>query len=274
MAQPAPEVDMSIVEEVSTAGKQGVRTITVPWLDRWDHAIALTSGHGHDWPHKEGQDMRATRARIVPAAGRNIGGAGTLVYEFAEITVTYETPGGASARLAGRGGHIDPLTGAELSQSFRGGGEMITGPHERMTWGADGPPLLPDEAPGRFQVTKEYVVTRHRAPQLPDNDAYLGHANLTGRTALLLGKHFASETLLFKTEDTTIEVAPGGGLEFTVSYVFAHRPSGWNQFWRWDKPVPGSNKLGFYEYIWMQGPDGPEGIVYPVPLAEFSGIVI
>lgn len=251
--------------------------VLVDWDFRHDFMREWT-GFMLVYPHTSAASpaVRCLSARSIPFGGElgnglQIGLAqGRLTkYKKAQITLEFGVP------VANNIGIINAPPGAAINTSqllnqytedFEPFSEFQTLPHELFQW-SNGEELKPNEAPGKQTVGFNYVVTRHFifGENVTNLLKFVDHVNaeeLIGRTPLLNGMVFAPETLLFgapSIRTTSISMFRIKSIDFTMR--LSYRPSGWNTFWRGDKPV--TNGVGGWDTIHLAKGSNPRYRNFP-----------
>jgi len=186
----------------------------------------------------------ALSSSVKPLGGAKItegtaDGWGIASYEKAIVTVKFGVPSGPNARFVSD----DPIRGRgdSISESIEPNLEFQTLDPSGFEWESDGAKLKEKEAPGRLEVGFDYVFTRHRVSAVPPGAFSLaGHVNKTtlrSLSPLLVGREFLPGTLLYVKPSFRHEIDTTGNSIISVTYRFSFRPSGWNQFWRNDRPT-------------------------------------
>lgn len=250
------ELDGSPIENQDGDKFSAVRKLKCTWDTRVTLANQLA---GTTYPFITNSRAVAKRITIEPFGKiggvknpirdrGNDPGASFAHYDYAILTVGYETPTDTSAGLVYVGG-------IEVQESVEPTVEFITLDPTSFSWTGN-VALTADEAPG-FQIRGfDWLYRQIGRKSLPVAVLDLiGKVNQAAMVSPSLGLIFAAETILFNPP--TIERV--GINMFNVSYRFSVRWSGWNKFWR--------VATGTYEYMYKNG------VIYrPYPLGNFSGI--
>lgn len=231
------ELDGSPIESVSDNGVEVLRKFKCAWGDRLTLARELIGSVTSDGeggyittaPATYGPLSAATVDRVTIEPFGSVqampGDAQQSSYAHAVLTVRY---GNTRFRYVGDAGTL-------ASEELEPVAEFVTLPSQQLKWGASGPPLRPDEAPGRLLRGLDWVYTRHRVPEL--NAAIfdlVGKVNEATVTSNTLGFTFAAETLLYNPPTLRRTITSNGADAWQVTYRFTYRPTGWNRFWRPD----------------------------------------
>lgn len=224
-------------------------TLRCAWSDRYNLVDDLL-GNMRAWPHGGWADPpRASSAKIAPFATTNAPAVGqSITYDDALVTVQYTHD-------------VVDL----ISESIEPNADFITVDHRNFRWSEPGgPPLTPEEAPGKLRNSLSLVRTLYRVqPPLPL--ALLsspGKCNHEPYTSQLLGLTFDKETLMFVPPHLSRVIRTDGSKGFTVKLKFGYKPEGWNSYWRAQSSA--------YQAIYNPS----TGVVYKShPLADLSAFL-
>lgn len=230
------EVHNAISESMNmTEGVAAQVTLQCYWADRFAlmaDLLAGNAGQGRVWPNGGFViPPKAANCASKPFPAEYITVGQACVYEFALVTVNY------SHKI------VDLI-----SESLEPTAEFVTVDHKQFRWtDAFGPVLLEGEAPGFLVKGCNLVRTLYNIPSLPANMlSLIGKSNDALYTSALLGVSFDEETLLFQPPTMNRTFTTTGTTGWTLQMKFAHKPDGWNKFWRASK----NNGAGGWDEIW------------------------
>lgn len=219
-----------------TEGVAAQVTLRCFWADRFLLMADLLSGGGGGsprvWPNGGFViPPKAASCASKPFAANYIEVGQQCLYEFALVTVNY------SHKI------VDLI-----SESLEPTAEFVTVDNKQFRWtDAFGPVLLEGEAPGVLIKSCNLVRTMYNMPSLPTNMLDLvGKSNNAIYISALLGVSFQVETLLFQPPTMSRTFTTTGTSGWTLQIKFAHKPQGWNKFWRAAK----NNGAGGWDQIW------------------------
>ena len=228
-----------------SANKIGaVRVLRCAWSDRLALTFALRGGASSTggvvtlYPPAKYPDVQSALCNGVEIEGEGKAGqAGTsslISYDFAILTVNYETPDFVATDPNGNGQLF-------LSEMMDYNAEFITIPTASFIWTSDNKPLAPDAVPGKIMGMAEYALTAHHHPNPPwaAIQSNVGKVN-NGTFAPLLafgGRSFADGQLLFLGEHDSREFLLGQdgtivATVYNVTYKWAYRTEKWNTAFR------------------------------------------
>jgi hypothetical protein len=190
------------------------------WADRHSLATDVVGGR-REWPKgSAGAVPKAYSAAIEPvtspgspaASGQEIG------YAEALVTIRYST-----------------IVTDLVTESIEPFAEFITLDHRFFRWGAgDGPWLREEEAPGRLVRGINYVRNELELMSTPADNVYdlIGYVNNAPLAAPILGRTFATETLLYAPPIVNAKKDSTGAYRFDITKKFTWQPQGWNKYFR------------------------------------------
>lgn len=275
---PSDEVAGSPKESIGADGRfRATRVIECLWSDRLHLAQELygsttLAGNGTgidvilpaEYPHRAGVFVKqAPTIEGWPAddcdhdhSGTGWGTSPVADYQYARITVEYETP------LFG----TTPGTGPRVEEDIEGDAEFLTLPSEGLYWDSNGQgnPLKPSEAPGKLIRNIDWIYHVSGLPVLPlATLTLIGNCNQQAVHSNIFGFNFPAETLLYSPPSLKRYFYVGNqSSAWDVVYRFTFKPTGWNKFYRSAvQPVPQDIFLG----------TGVRYIVFP--LGDFTSLL-
>jgi hypothetical protein len=235
------EMPGSPKEKWTEDGIQATGEYMCLWDDRWDVVKLLLAG-GPAYPHDPTGFCRARTGNCEPMTGELLGdpflGDGYADYEFAKITIDYNTKG-ASKDL--------------YEEEFSPTCEFMTLDATDFRWdNPTGDVLTDKEAPGKLVRSSEYKVVLHEVAEIPSElDDLEGCCNSDKIWCAARKKMFLPETLLYTPPTMSRKITTEMTEAWTMTFKFMYRQSGWNKFWRKNK-LNADGKQGDWATIWLK----------------------
>jgi len=255
-------------ESRSFNGLRATRKLLCNWSDRLTLRDEIMAWPPPAYPHSPLAVMYPRGVGCEPYGKPGIVTVGEapndyqiMGYEYALVTVEYETPHGETPQP-------DPGETTDIiSEIIEPTVEFAQLPNSKFFWQGTSPPvyLTADEAPGLQVEGLEYTFTRHHLSSAPSGVLDLGGKVNTAQLACkLLGWTFAAETLLLRMPRLEIVTNSAGAKRYTVSYRMSYNPHTWNKFPRY--------KAGDTSPTWayLAVKDGDGSAYKPYPPADFS----
>jgi hypothetical protein len=238
---PYEELQGSPTENYTKEGFTANRTFKVPWSARGAFVLALKGrqrriGTAIEYTLPQQYPTHST-AYVVAASIKpwgtdpkvlDGGGGVQASYDYAEISVEYNTDWFKSFSLTGMEG--EPF----VSETLAPYSEYISIPADgRVGWGVKRP-ITDAEIPGIVFHGMEWTYRRHRLPDLPQELFTLVETpvNAAEMRSLKYGFTFPAETLLYKPPVVEIETDSEGNTTYSAELRFFYKPTGWNKFFR------------------------------------------